>query len=140
MHIILALKNKQAVMLGSGEGVWNRLHVADLVDVYCLLVQRVLDAPKHSEEAPSGKDGYYFAEHEQQSWRDVATHIGHVGKEKSVFGTSHVKSIGLEQPAAEFFDGDTVYAERLLGSKYDHDLWRIESRWLTQTLKLLNEG
>ena len=105
-------------MLSSGERLWNRLHVADLVDLYCLLVQRILDSSKGLAEAPFGKHGYYFAEHEQQSWKDIAKHIGKVEKVRGVFGTSDVRSIGMEQPAAEFFDGDTLYAERLLGSKY----------------------
>ncbi|TVY85799.1 hypothetical protein LAWI1_G007313, partial [Lachnellula willkommii] len=97
----LALKNKQAVMLGSGSGIWNRIHILDLSRLFYLLVGAILD---HKPDLPSGKTGYYFAENGFQSWKSIAEKIGHAGKQVGAFETEQVTKIELQDAADVFFD------------------------------------
>ena len=68
-------------------------------------------------DLPSGKAGYYFTENGSQSWKTIADDIGKAGNGLGVFETDEVGSIGLEEVAREFFDGNLRDAEGVLGSK-----------------------
>ncbi|TVY27422.1 hypothetical protein LHYA1_G004183 [Lachnellula hyalina] len=109
----LALKKKQAVMLGSGSGIWNRIHILDLSRLFYLLVQAILD---HKSDLPSGKTGYYFAENGFQSWKSIAEKIGGAGKTVGAFETNQVTNIELQDAADVFFNGNGRDAEGVLGS------------------------
>ncbi|TVY42566.1 hypothetical protein LSUB1_G001216 [Lachnellula subtilissima] len=109
----LALKKKQAVMLGSGSGIWNRIHILDLSRLYYLLVRAILD---HKSDLPRGKTGYYFAENGFQSWKSIAEKIGRAGKAVGAFETNQVTSIELQHAADVFFNGNVRDAEGVLGS------------------------
>jgi hypothetical protein len=128
----LALKNKQAVMLGSGRGVsfiqhsiqytantflnqmWSRIHILDLSNLFYLLVHAILD---EKPDLPNGKTGYYFAENGIQGWDMIAEKIGQISKELGAFETDGIKKIELKEAADEFYGGDLRHAEGVLGSK-----------------------
>lgn len=132
MIVQMALKKKQSVMIGPGEGVgrcyhdllfsrlisrqiWNRIHIQDLSRLYYLLVQAALD---DKANLPNGKTGYFFAENGDQSWKDIAERIGQTGKELGVFESSEVISITLQEAADEFYEGQLRDTEGVLASKY----------------------
>ncbi|KAK0119249.1 hypothetical protein ONS95_008100 [Cadophora gregata] len=54
----LSLNKKQSVMLGDGSGIWSRVHILDLTDLFTLLIRAILDG----KALPTGKTGYYFVE------------------------------------------------------------------------------
>ncbi|TVY59233.1 hypothetical protein LCER1_G000238 [Lachnellula cervina] len=110
----LALKKKQAVMLGSGSGIWSRIHILDLSRLFYLLVVAILD---HKSDLPSGETGYYFAENGSQSWKSIAEKIGHAGKQIGAFKTDQITKIELQEAADEFFGSNIRDAEGVLGSK-----------------------
>ncbi|KUJ22707.1 NAD dependent epimerase/dehydratase family protein [Mollisia scopiformis] len=115
VHMVaqLALKKKQSVMIGHGEGIWSRIHIKDLSNLYYLLTQAVLDGKK---DLPNGKAGYYFTENGDQSWKFISEKIGLIGKELGVFDTDEVASVTLQEAADEFYDGDLIDAEAVLAS------------------------
>ncbi len=94
----LALKHKQSVTLGTGSGIWNRIHILDVSNLYFLLISKILD---NTPPLTSGKTGYYFAENGFQSWRDIAERIGKIGKELGVFETAEVGEVNLQEGADE---------------------------------------
>ncbi|TVY81723.1 hypothetical protein LSUE1_G002121 [Lachnellula suecica] len=109
----LALKNNKAVMLGTGSGTWNRVHILDLSHLFFLLVEAILDQKLH---LPSGKTGYYFAENGFQSWKSIAENIGQIGHQFGAFETDEVVRIELQEVADEFYGGNLIDAEAVLGS------------------------
>ncbi|CZR50992.1 related to NAD dependent epimerase/dehydratase family protein [Phialocephala subalpina] len=113
MIVQLALKKKQSVTVGPGEGVWNRVHVKDLSRLYFLLVQALLDG---KTDVPSGKTGYFFAENGFQSWREISDRVAKAGKEVGVFENCEVAAVTLQEAADEFYDGDLRHAEGVLVS------------------------
>jgi hypothetical protein len=135
MMVQVALKKKQAVMIGEGSGVsskappyssivfetkqlyqiWHRVHILDLSNLYVLLVEAILD---QKPNLPTGMTGYYFAENAYQSWKSIAERIGEVGKKIGAFETSDVGKITLASAAEEFYHGDLRHAEGVLASKY----------------------
>jgi hypothetical protein len=113
MMVQLALERKEAVMMGSGSGIWNRIHVKDLSHLYFLLLSKAISG----QDLPSGKTGYYFAENGFQSWKSIAEGISKAGKERGLFQNEEVGDISLEEVAKVFYDGDLRDAEAVLGSK-----------------------
>ncbi|KAH7417372.1 NAD dependent epimerase/dehydratase family protein [Cadophora sp. MPI-SDFR-AT-0126] len=108
----LALKKKQSVMIGTGSGIWNRVHILDLADLFILLVRAILDG----KPLPTGKTGYYFVENGFQTWRSISESIGKAGKELGVFDTDEVGEVTLQEAADEFYNGNLRDAEAVLAS------------------------
>lgn len=62
---------KRAQYVGSGENVWANVHVADLAELYLLLLDAAL-----TDTAPKGRHGLYYPVTEHFEWRIVAHRIG----------------------------------------------------------------
>lgn len=110
-----ALQTRKAVVLGDGSGMWSRIHIHDLGSLFLKLVENILHDP--SSSIPSGKTGYYFAENGSQSFRSIAQRIAHTGKALGVLDTDEVTSMGLQEFAEKFYEGDVRMAESILASK-----------------------
>lgn len=102
------------MMLGHGSGVWSRIHIQDLSDLFMRLVSAILDK---SHDLPTGKQGYFFADNGSQSWKSISERIAKVGKEAGVFENDIVGEVGLKEAADEFYDGVERDVEGVLGSK-----------------------
>ncbi|KAH7364128.1 NAD dependent epimerase/dehydratase family protein [Rhexocercosporidium sp. MPI-PUGE-AT-0058] len=108
----LSLKKKRSVMLGSGSGIWNRVHIGDLTDLFTLLVRAIIDG----KNLPFGKTGFYFVENGFQTWKSISEGIGKAGKELGAFETEEVVEITMQEAAEEFYDGKLRDAEGVLAS------------------------
>jgi hypothetical protein len=121
MLVQTALTHHQPITVGSGTGIWSRIHIQDLCSIYLLLTQSILSSSQ--PPPPSGKTGYYFAENGEQSWISIAEKIGVVGGRIGVFEGSEgseggkVGRIGLEEAKEEFGYGSLRDAEGVLGSR-----------------------
>ena len=111
----MSLRKKQAVTLGHGQGVWSRIHIQDISQLFFLLVTAILDG---KPTLPSGRQGYYFVEHGSQSWHSISERIAKAGKKAGAFESEDVGSVGLKEVAEEFFNGVERDGEGVLGSKY----------------------
>jgi len=132
----LSFKYNQAVVIGEGKGVrtpnplpvasltflltaitqiWSRVHIRDLSNLYFLLASAIIEFAKR--DIPHGKLGYYFAENGYQTWFDISEGIGKIGKAQGAFETEEVKSIGLQEAADYWYEGNTREAESVLASK-----------------------
>jgi nucleoside-diphosphate-sugar epimerase len=70
----LILEKQYIPIIGQGKSRWNNVHVADLSDVFLLLVEKAV-AGDTSEEL-WGPKGYIFTENGEHIWSDLARHIG----------------------------------------------------------------
>jgi hypothetical protein len=111
----MSLTRKQAGMLGDGSGIWSRIHIIDLSELFVLLVTAILDG---KPELPTGKKGYFFAENGSQNWKSISEQIAKAGKKAGVFKDESVVTIALKEAADEFYDGVERDMEGVLGSKY----------------------
>lgn len=67
-----ALKTKQAAFIGDGKAEWDHMHIADLAELYELIVAKIVAG----EELPSGERGFFFSANGRHTWKDVAQGIG----------------------------------------------------------------
>ncbi|KAL2072622.1 hypothetical protein VTL71DRAFT_11965 [Oculimacula yallundae] len=108
----LSLKKKQSVMLGSGTGIWSRVHILDLTNMFLLLVRAIIDG----SNLPYGKTGYYFVENGFQTWKSISEGIGKAGKQLGAFETEAIGEVTMQEAADEFYDGSLRHAEGVLAS------------------------
>ncbi|RGP76944.1 nad dependent epimerase dehydratase family [Fusarium longipes] len=101
-----ALERGEAIYAGDGLGVWDHTHVEDIADLYTLIVAKALGG----EKIPSGKEGFYFANHGTQSWLDIAKGIAKVGHQRGKLA-AEPKSVSLHEASQAFFDGDEDMTE-----------------------------
>ena len=95
-----ALKRHKAEVIGLGQATWNNVHIADLTDAYIIILDQLLAAYgpyAKSDAQPSpylttGRQGYYFAENGQHSWRQLSDKIGDVLYKKNIIISPEVTS------------------------------------------------
>lgn len=68
-------------------------------------------------ELPSGKQGFYFAENGDQSWKYIAERIAKTGKRLGAFESEEIGQATLKEAADEFYEGNLRHAEGVLASK-----------------------
>ncbi|CAG7563067.1 unnamed protein product [Fusarium equiseti] len=101
-----ALARGQAIYAGDGLGVWDHTHIEDIANLYTLIVNKILDG----EKIPSGKKGFYFANHGKQRWLDIANGIARVGYQRGKL-TAEPKSVSLAEASLAWFGGDEDLTE-----------------------------
>ncbi len=82
----------------------------DLAKLYYSLTVAILSS-KAEGDIPHGRSGYYFAENDSQSWHEIASLIGQVGKTKGLLKTDEAGSITLKTAADAFFSGGECVGE-----------------------------
>ncbi|KAG0033016.1 hypothetical protein BGZ81_009573 [Podila clonocystis] len=81
-----SLKTGQAVQVGEGLNVWNKVHVRDLSRFYILLLKRSLQEPQivgrevdnqgnTLPELPKNQDAYWFVEDGEFTWGSIAQSV-----------------------------------------------------------------
>jgi nucleoside-diphosphate-sugar epimerase len=70
----LILSQNFIPIVGEGKTRWNNVHVADLADLFCLLVEKAV-AMDLSDEI-WGPKGYMLAENGEHMWSDLARLMG----------------------------------------------------------------
>ncbi|KAL0580402.1 hypothetical protein V5O48_001647 [Marasmius crinis-equi] len=93
------LKLKQAPYIGKGLGLWNGVHVQDLVDLYMILME---DALSSSPKAPTGAEGYYLCATDNYQWKELAAEVGKRLHAKGVIPTPEPRPVTAEEELAVF--------------------------------------
>ncbi|RFU24286.1 hypothetical protein B7463_g12052, partial [Scytalidium lignicola] len=86
-----SLKLGYVWMISNGTGIWNHVHIKDLVQLYEIILEKLL-AQHH---LPSGEEGIYFSENGEHTWAEVAEGIAKAGFELGVLTTKEVRSVTL---------------------------------------------
>lgn len=108
-----AIKRRQAIVIGSGAGIWNHVHILDLAPLYTLILEGVLAG---RQDLPDGRKGIFFAETGEHTWSEVSRRIAGVCFAESLCATQEVKSIDLAE-AAPILGGSEDLVEIVLASK-----------------------
>ena len=103
----------QAEFVGDGSAVWDDVHIADLADLFEIILGRLLK----DEEIPSGSKGIYFAASLRHSWKQLAEGIAKAGVELGHLKSSEPKQISLEEAAKKYTGGDLLIAEVGIASR-----------------------
>ncbi|KAF9042759.1 NAD(P)-binding protein [Hymenopellis radicata] len=85
-----ALKYGRSPYIGQGLGMWNGVHVQDLVDLYIIIME---DALSESPKAPTGDEGYYLCATDTYQWKELAVEIGKRLYAKGVIDTPEPYSV-----------------------------------------------
>ncbi|KAL2752820.1 hypothetical protein ACRALDRAFT_1065852 [Sodiomyces alcalophilus JCM 7366] len=116
-HIRAALQRGQVVVAGEGAGVWNRVHIDDLVDLYTLVLLDILD--KEGKSVPTGKKGIMFSANGRYTWLEFAQNVADACFEEGLISDKTVARVSLEEmgrflaPHVGFFSGQELSEEEL---------------------------
>lgn len=114
---------KKGFTVEKGDSIWSHVHIADLGDLYNLLLAKILAG----EDIPTGKKGYYFGAYPsdvkptdispvEHTWKQVADRVSEVLFEKGL----------AESKEAVAFSGDEIY--KFSGEKNSNLYWGTDSR------------
>lgn len=110
--ITAAIKDSHASVVGEGTGIWNYVHIADLVELYELFVIKILQG----DSLPDGERGIYFSAAGQYTWKELSQKVADAGFQLGALKSNQVKTINLEEGAQKFADGDTLLTELCFSS------------------------
>ncbi|KAI9727383.1 MAG: hypothetical protein M1834_008454 [Cirrosporium novae-zelandiae] len=115
------LKQKQAPIIGAGKSRWNNLHIHDLGDLYCLLVDAAVSGNTNPEAW--GAHGYYLAENGEHMWGEVSKAMAECAAELGYI------------PSAQVAPMDVDRARELLG--FEAVSWGLNSRAKAERARLI---
>ncbi|KAF7524510.1 hypothetical protein PCG10_005770 [Penicillium crustosum] len=106
-----AIQAQRAEVVGDGSQRWGNIHIADLGDLYELLLSKI----PLGDNISSGENGIYFTVADEHMWMDIAKGIASVG---SATGTlkSGVESVSLQEAADRWMNGNTIFTETVFAS------------------------
>ncbi|GIJ88497.1 hypothetical protein Asppvi_007421 [Aspergillus pseudoviridinutans] len=90
-----SLAHKQAIMVGKGDGIWGHVHIEDLVDLYLLILEKIVLSK--AEGIPVNRKGIYCSEAGENTFLDISREIGKAGKALGVFKADEVMSMSLPE-------------------------------------------
>lgn len=108
LQIKAALAGGKPEYVGDGAGVWDYVHIQDLVQLYELVL---LDWVEGRKAIPTGEKGIIFSATGSFAWKEVAERIAKAGVELGQFSNTETKSISLEEAAKKWVGGDEQLCE-----------------------------
>jgi nucleoside-diphosphate-sugar epimerase len=96
-YVRSVLRHGHAVVVGNGKGVWDHVHVDDLVELYEIAVLDVLE--KGGKGLPTGKKGIIFSGNGRHTWMEVAQAVADACYEEGKITEKRVESVGLAEGA-----------------------------------------
>lgn len=103
-----ALAGGQPAYVGDGAGVWDYVHIQDLVQLYELVLLNWVQGRKGF---PTGEKGIIFSATGSFTWKEVAERIAKAGVKFGKFANTETKSISLEEAAEKWTGGDKQLCE-----------------------------
>jgi nucleoside-diphosphate-sugar epimerase len=110
----VAIAQKQAIVIGKGDAVWNHVHIADLVGLYVRFVEKILAG--ETAALPSNEKGIYFSATGEQTWQEVSEAVAKAGLALGALNTADVKSVSVEE-AGKLTGADLQLVELGFASK-----------------------
>lgn len=103
-----AIGSGRAEYVGDGKGVWDFVHIHDLVQLYEIAL---LDRVQGQRATPVGEGGFIFSGTGTFTWKDVAQGIAKAGMELGQLSDAETRSISLEEAAEKWVRGDQQLCE-----------------------------
>jgi nucleoside-diphosphate-sugar epimerase len=110
-----SIKDGETIFVREGKGIWNYVHIADLANLYHLLVSKIISG----ENIPTGKKGILFSATGDYMWKELSEGIANALFSLNSIKSSTPQSVDLQEAAARWFgDGKlTLLAELGFASK-----------------------
>ncbi|EXJ72304.1 uncharacterized protein A1O5_04808 [Cladophialophora psammophila CBS 110553] len=86
------LKLGKVPVVGAGSGIWDHAHIQDMACFYETVVTKILDG----QDIPSGKDGIYFIESGEHTWREIAERVAEAGVALGALQTTELQTLDLQ--------------------------------------------
>ncbi|CEL11450.1 Putative NAD dependent epimerase/dehydratase family protein [Aspergillus calidoustus] len=86
-----------AVVLGDESGVWDHVHIADLAELYRLVVLNILE--QEGNALPTGKKGIIFSANGRYSWLEYSQLVADACYERGLLSERKVTSLTLKEAA-----------------------------------------
>lgn len=102
-----ALRLGQVAVIGDGSGIWDHVHIKDVASLYELIVDRILK----DQLVPYGKDGIFFVENGQHTWRQIAQRVADAGVALGAIPSPELKSLSLSDGKDFYGQGWALLAE-----------------------------
>lgn len=109
-----SLQYDQAVVVGDGAGEWDHVHIADLADLFEIVLEKVLSG---EDSVPRGEEGLLFAETGRHTWLEISQGIASTGHELKTLGIEGVRRVPLEEATAWSANGSRQVRELGFASK-----------------------
>jgi nucleoside-diphosphate-sugar epimerase len=104
--IMKALAQRQAIVVDNGDGIWGHVHIEDLVDLYLLILEKILLSK--AEGISVNRKGIYCSEAGENTFLDISKEIGKAGKSMGVFETDEVKRMSLPEASKAIGFDETI--------------------------------
>ena len=108
------LKAGHGVVVGEGKGVWDRVHVEDLAELYEIVLLDILE--KGGRNLPFGEKGIIFSGNGRFQWLDIAEGVAEAACKEGLIESPEVKSVSLKEGAELFPHGSEMRVELGLSS------------------------
>lgn len=92
-----AIKAGQAHIIGNGDGIFDHVHIADLVNLYEILLARIVSG----EDVPSGRQGILFAGTRTSRWKDISMGIAKALVSQGAVKTEELETLSFEEASKE---------------------------------------
>jgi len=106
------IKHENSIVIGKGKAIWNHVHIEDLVQLYELILHKVISG----ESIPEGKKGFYFSATSEHSWWELTDIIAKAGHREGVSKPAGPRQVNLEEGAKRLAKGDIQLAELAFAS------------------------
>ncbi len=100
--------------MGEGAGVWDHVHVEDVAGCYEVILNRILVG----EEVPSGKEGVFFVQAGEHSWREISQRVAEAGVAVGALEMEELVALSLDEAAEMLAGGWRLLGEIGWASKY----------------------
>jgi nucleoside-diphosphate-sugar epimerase len=109
-----ALKLGKVPVVGDGSGIWDHVHINDVAGCYEFVLNQILVG----QDVPSGKEGIFFVESGEHSWRELSQRIAEAGVAIGALKATELLLISLDEAAETLGRGWRLIAEIGWASKY----------------------
>jgi nucleoside-diphosphate-sugar epimerase len=99
------LQHGKGFVLGTGAGVWDNVHIADLGELYTLVLVKYLD---QDPQVPTGKEGIIFSGSRRHTWREVSQHVADEAYAKGKISSPAIQELSNAQIGDLFGDAARV--------------------------------
>ncbi|KAJ5613271.1 hypothetical protein N7510_006465 [Penicillium lagena] len=109
--IRMALKLGRVPVVGDGSGIWDHIHIQDVARCYEFILNKALVG----ENVPTGKEGIFFVESGEHTWRQLSQIIADAGVALNALKSADLRHLSLEESAKFLGGGWGLIAE--IGSR-----------------------
>jgi nucleoside-diphosphate-sugar epimerase len=108
------LQAGHGLVVGDGAGIWDRVHIEDLAELYEIVLLDILE--KGGADLPFGTKGIIFSGNGRFKWLDIAQGVADAAYKAGLIKSPEVKRISLKEGAELFPHGSEMRVELGLSS------------------------